>query len=416
MKRLLCILCAALLLCACTAGNPVPAHTSAEPTEQPTAAPTQLVYVPIPEITGYASFSDALAAKLLDGTQNHNLSPISVYLALAMVTEGANGETLDELLRLLGCDSIEELRGVCGAMLEELSIDTETSALAVADSIWMADREGLTFSEDYLKALADIYRSEAHAVQFGTADAAKQIADWITERTRGKIQLPSMDFDPETTAVLINTIYLKDQWSTPFNEDNTEDGTFFGPDGEQTVHYMIRTDHGVEIVKGDGFLRYSLPLLRVGRMTFVLPDEGVNLSDLLGSTERLHALLTGGNAIKANVSIKLPKFQFEDQIDLNEILKSLGIGRAFTAAADFSGISNIPTAISDVMQGSFVGVDENGVEAAAYTMLAMGATMFDTTVYPDMDFHLTRPFLYTIERYDGTVLFIGTVTAPTPVE
>ena len=417
MKRLISILFAALLLCACTVNNR-PTSSDAEPT----AAPTPLPDNPIPEIAGYAGFSDVLAAKLLDGTQNKNLSPISVYLALAMTAEGAKGETQADMLKLLGCSSLEELRGVCGAMLETLSIDTEDSTLAIADSIWMADRNGtLTFTDDYLGALADVYHSEANTVRFGTTEASEQIAAWITEHTRGKITLSPDDFNfsPNTVAVLINTIYLKDAWRDEFYEGATAPGTFYGLSGELTVDYMHRYDSDSAIVQGDGFLRYSLPLLRVGRMTFVLPDEGTPLSDLLGTPEKLHALLYGGESIEAHVDVKVPKFRFEDQSDLNDVLIALGIGRAFDPdRADFSGmcVDKDDIFISKVLQGSFVGVDEKGVEAAAYTMVAMVDGMAMPRELPEIDFHLTRPFLFAIESHDGQVLFIGTVTMPTNVE
>lgn len=417
MKRLICILFAALLLCACTVtGKPTAPMT--EPTE-PTAAPEPLPDFPVPEITGYAGFSDVLSSKLLDGTQNKNLSPISVYLALAMTAEGAKGETQADMLKLLGCSSLEELRGICGAMLETLSFDTEDSTLAIADSIWMADRNGtLTFREDYLKALADVYRSEANAVDFADAETGRQIAAWITDHTRGKIKISedAMQFSPETVAVLINTIYLKAAWLDPFYESATEAGTFFGVDGETTADYMNRKDAGATIVKGDGFLRYSLPLFGVGRMTFILPDEGTTLDSLLGTPEKLHALLHDGEELRADVLVKLPKFKFQDRFDLNEPLKALGIGIAFSGAADFSGMCDLSASISNVLQESFIGVDEKGVEAAAYTMVALNESCALPEELPEIEFYLTRPFLYVIESRDGTVLFIGTVTEPTVAE
>ena len=421
MKRLFSILFAALLLCACTARyEPSPAPAVEPTAANPTAAPTQLIYAPIPEIGSYAGFSDALCAKLLDGTQNRNLSPVSVYLALAMVAEGAKGQTQADMLKLLGCKTPEELRGVCGAMLETLSIDSEDATLAIADSIWMADRaDALTFREDYLKVLAETYRSEANAVRFGTADAAKQIADWITEHTRGKIKISedALLFDPTTVAVLINTIYLKAGWLDAFYEGATETGSFDGLDGTQTVSYMNRKDSGVPIARGDGFLRYSIDLYRIGRMTFVLPDEGTPLSALLGTPEQLNALLNGGETFEADVSVRLPKFKFQDKLELNDVLQSLGVGIIFSPDADFSGmcVDKDDIAVSRVLQESFIGVDEKGVEAAAYTMVAMNdSCALLPENLPEIDFHLTRPFLYAIESYDGTVLFVGTVTEPTP--
>ena len=412
MKRMLCILCAALLLAACTAR---PAAGT-----QPTEEPAHMTFVSAEEIAGYAGFSDVLSAKVLDGTKNRNLSPISVYLALAMAAEGASGETQSDMLKLLGCSSIEELRGVCGAMLETLSLDSEKSVLAFADSVWMADRDGMTFRDAYLKTLSDVYRSEANAVRFGTKEAAEQIADWIREHTRGKIDVSpeALPFSADTVAVLINAVYLKVAWSDAFYEGATASGAFDGPDGRLTVDYMHRRADNSSIVQGDGFLRYSLPLCQFGRMTFVLPDEGVSLSDLLGSPEKLHALLCGGESIEAHVDVKLPKFAFQDQIDLSDALIALGAGRAFSSEADFSGMFADPCsiAISDVLQGSYIGVDEKGVEAAAYTLVAMDELMEMPRELPEIDFHLTRPFLYVIESRDGTVLFIGTVTSPSPAK
>ncbi len=412
MKRMLCILCAALLLAACTAR--LAAGT------QPTEEPAHMTFVSAEEIAGYAGFSDVLSAKVLDGTKNRNLSPISVYLALAMAAEGASGETQSDMLKLLGCSSIEELRGVCGAMLETLSLDSEKSVLAFADSVWMADRDGMTFRDAYLKTLSDVYRSEANAVRFGTKEAAEQIADWIREHTRGKIDVSpeALPFSADTVAVLINAVYLKVAWSDAFYEGATASGAFDGPDGRLTVDYMHRRADNSSIVQGDGFLRYSLPLCQFGRMTFVLPDEGVSLSDLLGSPEKLHALLCGGESIEAHVDVKLPKFAFQDQIDLSDALIALGAGRAFSSEADFSGMfaDRCSIAISDVLQGSYIGVDEKGVEAAAYTMVAMDEFMEMPRELPEIDFHLTRPFLYVIESRDGTVLFIGTVTSPSPAK
>ena len=144
----------------------------------------------------------------------------------------------------------------------------------------------------------------------------------------------------------------------------------------------------------------------------MLPDEGTALSGLLGSPEKLHALLSDGEPIRADVHVKLPKFKFQSRFDLNEPLKALGIGIAFTDGADFSGMCDLPAYISRVLQESYIGVDEKGVEAAAYTMVAMNESCAMPEELPEIDFFLTRPFLYAIESRDGTVLFLGTVTNP----
>lgn len=371
-----------------------------------------------PEVNGYGDFSDLLSAALLSGTENRNLSPISVYLALAMLTEGAEGETLSELLALLGCKDLEELRGVCGAMLEQLSIDEERSTLDIHNSLWMADKingEPATFRDAFLKALAKTYRSEANTVEFGSQSAKMQIAAWITEHTRGKIQIsPSaLDFSPSTLAVLINTIYLKDNWAETFDPLLTEADTFYGYDGETQVDYMHRFDKNAVVRQGDGWIAYSVNLSRVGKVTFVLPDEGIELNKLLGSPEAIDKLLHQGIDKNCDVSLMIPKFKFQDKMELTPILQSLGLDHCFNSGADFSGMSEYPACVDSVIQESYIGVDENGVEAAAYTMISMRTTAYNPVELERLEFHLTRPFFYAIESYDGTVLFIGTVTNPT---
>jgi serpin B len=104
-------------------------------------------------------------------------------------------------------------------------------------------------------------------------------------------------------------------------------------------------------------------------------------------------------------------------MQLDAVLSSMGLDLSFTDDADFSGMTDVPAKIDSVLQESFIGVDENGVEAAAYTMVSVKAAgIYNPVELETVEFHLTRPFLYAIESYDGTVLFIGTVTAPNAPE
>ena len=420
MKPYLCWLLAGLLLltgCVQPQGDGDPQEARPTVTVTYYSEPTAVApAAELPDVAGYDDFMSVLSAAVLDGTGNKNLSPVSVYIALSMAAEGARGETQGELLALLGAQDATDMRRTAQELLSSLEVRGETGEIALADSLWLGEQdERVRFYEAYLDVLRDSYGAEARSVRFGDPAAGAQIAGWIREKTREKVQVSedAMQFDGDTLAVLINTIYLKDGWREPFNEERTEQGIFFGLNGKEgTADYMRRTDRNGTIVRGDGFLRYALPLNEVGRMVFVLPDEGVSLESLLGSPEKVTALLRDGEEKNADVDLMVPKFRFQDRTDLEEILQSLGVRTCFTGMADFSGMTNTPAHVSRVLQESYIGVDEKGVEAAAYTLVALAKSAAIPVEREKIDFHLTRPFLYAIESRDGTVLFLGTVAEP----
>ena len=406
MKKILCWLLMGALLTGCAGVQPLVENKAELPLRSEPAAQ-------IPAVGDYDDFVAVLSAAVIDGKGNKNLSPVSVYMALAMTAEGAQGDTRAELLALLGGETAEDVRKTVEQMLKTLDISGETGELALADSIWLGKQAGsASFHEAYLRTLSESYDAEADTVYFGTAEAGERIAAWIREKTRDKVKVSedAMQFDADTLAVLLNTIYFKDAWRMPFNEDKTEQGAFQGPEGEQQVQYMRRTDTDGSIVRGEGFLRYALPLNEAGTMVFVLPDEGVALESLVDSPEKIRELLTGGSESAAIVDLMVPKFGFQDRTDLEDILMSLGVRTCFTSGADFSLMTDTPARVSRVLQESYIGVDENGVTAAAYTLVAMNKSAALPVEREKVEFHLTRPFLYAIESRDGTVLFIGTVT------
>lgn len=407
MKRLVCLILV-LLFAACAAPK-----TAVEFPDSAAIEPVALGF-DVPKIESYDGFAYTLSAALLDGTENRNLSPLSVYFALAMTAEGANGNTLADLLRLLGSDSLDALRETAGTIRKKLTRDAETGEVRLCNSLWMTDAYPL--KETFQKQLEKSYDADAETVDFTTDKAKRRIAKWIREKTNDRID-PSpdaLDFDSETLAVLINTVYFCDQWAHKFYEGSIRTDTFTRADGtEMTVDYLNRFDDMSYITRGDGFLRYSLRLESRGRVTFVLPDEGAALKDLLGTPEQLETLLSGGEEIFANVDLKLPKLSFSDRFDLEDVLCALGLADAFRKDADFSGMTDWPARLDRVIQETFIDLNENGVEAAAYTMVIPAAEEMPPQELETIEFHLNRPFLFVIESYDGTVLFIGTVTEPT---
>lgn len=434
MKRILSVLLILLLLCACVQKpqNEASQAVAATPAPEPDAAPTDNPTPPdrdgptpvalgfdVPEIGGYSDFACTLSAALLDGTENHNLSPVSAYFALAMAAEGANGKTQADLLQLLGCSDLESLRETAGKLETCLTRETQTGELTLCNSLWTG--ETIPVKAEYRDRLKELYGADAETVPFGTDETARRIAAWIREKTNGLIAPApdAMKFDPLTVAVLLNTIYFRDQWETPFSEYSRQSGTFTLADGtKQSLDFLHRLTGDTHICRGDGFLRYSVQLESKGQITFILPDEGVALTDLLGTPDRLRTLLIGGECFRADVDLLMPEFAFPDKFELAPVLAALGLDDAFTNDADFSGISPYKVKIDRVIQETVIDLNKTGVEAAGYTeiLVAPGEAAPDgePEKLPFVEFHLDRPFLFVIEGAGGTPLFVGTVTEPSP--
>ena len=149
-------------------------------------------------------------------------------------------------------------------------------------------------------------------------------------------------------------------------------------------------------------------------MRFLLPDEGVSLEDLLADASVL-SFVTGdpGEGTLAEVHWSVPKFDITSNTDLTDHLKILGIIRAFQPdSADFTPLTDEPLVyLSDALHAARVKIDEEGCEAAAYTVLAEAAAG-DFAPPPVVEMNLNRPFLFVITGIDGMPLFIGTVRNP----
>jgi serpin B len=112
-----------------------------------------------------------------------------------------------------------------------------------------------------------------------------------------------------------------------------------------------------------------------------------------------------------NVQLKMPKFEYESNYGLSEILAEMGMPLAFGGGADFSGMDGTKMLfIQNVLHKAFVSVDEEGTEAAAAT-----AVIMDLKALPEQPVEMTidHPFIFMIrDMKTGTVLFLGRVMNP----
>lgn len=372
----------------------------------------------VTEDTHYAlkAFAYSTAAKVLaNDTESGCYSPLSLYQALSMLSSGAEGQTQAELLSLLGQPDPETLQDQAGKLYRVNHSDNEVDILKIANSLWLdetaADGAKIDYNEDWVLSTAANYYADVYQTEFSDPDAGGALGAWIAEKTGGFLRptAEELSIPEETVLAMVNTLWYRAHWAEEFDPAKTESAEFSPETGEPvSVEFMHRTDSMGSYVRGEGYTKAALRLSR-GTMTVILPDEGVAVDDLL-TEEQLWDIFENSDYESAEVRWSVPKFETDATYDLEESLKSLGISDAFDRnTANFSRISDTPLVLTRVQQGTHIAVDEEGVEAAAYTLMDMETAGAPDEDPPVIEMNLNRPFLYLITANDGSPLFLGVV-------
>lgn len=420
MKRhriLMLFLAVMLAVTGCTAAG-APAADDLMADVQAAEKPTQPG--PLPEVFNQAvlEFSWTLLQKTDTGAGNLMISPASVYMALAMTLNGADGDTRTAMLDVLANSGLTEdaLNQSSRDWMTLLQDTGDKTELYISNAIWLRD----TFAADpaFLQRNADYYGAAARKLDFTKPESIKTINDWVKTATRDKIDSIVEQIKEDVVMYLINAIYFKSDWKVPFKADQTFDGMFTAPSKEVQVPFMNQAG-SLDYLSSNGLEGVWLPYVDEQFGFFaILPEEGSDVRDLL--TERngedLAALIK--NRSQSSVSLRIPQFEVRYETGLVEPLKAMGMSVAFDSGkADFSRMNAAHTRdlfISDVRHKTFFRIDEKGSEAAAVTSVEVS-----TTSMPEYEHTLdfSRPFLYGIaDAKTGLPLFIGIMEDPTAVE
>ena len=353
----------------------------------------------------YDNFSVELLKKCFDGKSNTLISPLSVSSALTMTANGANGQTKDEMEKVLGSGMpLDKLNNYLSSFGGSLT-SGEDFKLKNANSIWFIKDNNFNVNNEFLQTNADFYHAEIYKRAYNS-EIVNDINNWVSEHTDGMIDKLLDNGDALSNIALINATAFDAKWENYYYDNFVEDGTFTDANGnEQSVTMLISEES--EYINDDnctGFIKKY----KGGKYGFaaILPDSNVSISDFVGllNGDKLFKMLQ--NAESTNVVAKMPKFEYEYSAELSEALKALGMPTAFSDSADFSGISGDKLLISDVLHKTKISVTEEGTRAVAATGVVMSAA-------PDGDKQviLNRPFMYMILDNETMLpLFAGVYT------
>jgi serine protease inhibitor len=362
---------------------------------------------------GLALFRSVNARTARDS--NLALSPVSASIALGMLLNGAEGETLTQVRGTLafGDRSVAQVNAAYKALIPLLSTLDPSVKMTFANAAWFDSRTPA--SAAFTQSIAAAFAGRVSTLQLTAPSTVNTINTWVSDATNAKITSIVNGFTADDVALLVNATYFKGRWRSQFDASNTRTLPFSVSASVTSQVPTMSNEHG--LVRGaglpDGTMIGELPY---GGDAFVMdvivPPQG-KLEAMVDSLTpaRWRSMLALLPDSATNIRVQMPKFRLEVARTLNEDLARLGMPRPFLlGGAQLAQMFSAPTEplhISSVRQKIFVDVNEEGTEAAAVTSTLI------TVSSVSRGFVVDRPFLFAIrDRLTGTLLFMGKVVRP----
>jgi serine protease inhibitor len=369
-------------------------------------------------VEGNTAFALQLYGKLQSQDGNLAFSPYSISSALAMTCAGARGETARQMEQVLHFDqSHADLSPLVGQLNKAVKAAKGHNELDIANSIW--PQKKYPFQEDFLKLLKQDYGTTVTPLDYvhNAEQARVTINRWVDGQTRHKINeiIGPGVLDDLTRMVLVNAIYFKGKWATPFPKDATSSDRFYPrSDTHIRVPFMHVSDT-FRYGENDQLQLISLPYKGDKlEMLILLPRDRDGIGQLENDLNTTNLSWWMSNMRVEQVDVALPKFKITSEFGLADTLRAMGIEDAFNPThADFSGMDGRRhwLYISAVLHKAYVDVYEKGTEAAAATGVMMEAAGIPPA--PNKQFRADHPFIFMIrDSTTRSILFLGRVTRP----
>lgn len=397
-----------------------PVKPGQEPETQSEETAREIVDQASDEAKAAADASNAFGIELFKQTTetseagNKFMSPVSAYLALAMAYNGATGETAAQMHQTLALGEIsrDEVNAASQALMQTiLGSDFE---IGIGNSVWL--RDGFEASTGYKKRVSEYYEATSKTLDFNSSEASKEINRWVDKQTRGRIsEIVSDPLPSDLVALIVNAVYFKANWQQPFNAAHTRLGAFNAAEGVVDVP-MMGGDGRFRYLKTDDAEWIELPYggqNTLASMIIVKPAGDLDsfVEQLSAeSWQRATAELDAVEPALGNIS--LPKLELAFEAELNRPLIAMGMPRAFSGSAQFDDLfeGDARLEISEVIQKTFLNVDEKGTEAAAVTSIGVR-----TTSIPIYKFNMVidKPYFFVVrDNRTGAILFAGEIYKP----
>lgn len=318
--------------------------------------------------------------------ENVSVSPVSAAICMGMIANSVDDYTASSIAEALGYGDLSTMNEVCNLLLRYLPYAGNGADLTLANSVWHDNT--LPVLDSYVDNIGEIFGAEIFEADFAETSTVDLINSWCADHTNGMIDRIIDEIEVKRSVSWINALYFAGVWETPFDKSLTTTGKFAGIEGDSEVPMMHR--------KVSGYYRYnenfeSINLYFKGETTYLtlyLPREGVTLDGLLADMK--------SGACKselAEIDLSLPRFSVESNVELREIIESMGV--------DFTRMALDPMGIIEdgllrtIRHKTVMQLDEDGAKAAAVTYGGW-ATSQEPTEPIKVTMTFDRPFVYTI--------------------
>jgi len=360
-------------------------------------------------------FGIFLLVKLMAAGSEENIviSPFSLDLALGMVYAGCTGASADELRRVVGFSSKTDSQEVLFPGMKLSSALPPTVTLKIANSLW-CDRSA-KLRPTFDAKVKDLFNPQVQSVDLETADTMRAINDWVAKATENRIT-DLIRQPPKPPLVLINAVYFKGAWEHPFSATQNFPSQFNREHGGPCQVTMMKRSLSVPYLKTDDFQAVKLPYNGGGlEMLLVLPEKGTGLGAVLQKLSKGSWKQTIDEFSETSGTISLPRFKATFRDSLVSPLTELGIRAIFEPSKDFTPMFEDTGKfyVSNIIQQTYLRMDENGSEAAAATEVQIEASAIRRPANKPFNLVFDRPFLFAIiDDQSGQLIFAGVLRDP----
>lgn len=253
------------------------------------------------------------------------VSPYSVASALAFLSQGTNGNSLEQIKSGLHVKSGKsEIADEYFQYHDLLGRDAGNVSFSIANQLFVQD--GFALNKNFKEVATQKFFSGVEKVDFAKkVEAAATINHFVAKKTHDKIKeiVTPDQLSADSRVVLVNAIHMRAKWEKPFPPYNTYKQNFYANKVDKaSVDFM----HDLTEYNYGSFADLDASVLEMKyldsdlSLVIFLPNSRTGLSALENKLKDYDVPKFLMHMSKQLVKVSIPKFKIDYEVKLNDIL------------------------------------------------------------------------------------------------